>query len=135
LAGSFQQVDTNNILFSNRFANSRGYEDLFYSRMWKASANYHFPLLYPDRGVGNIVYLLRLRSNIFYDYTKVFSRDKLSTMPLRSAGTELFFDTRWWNQLAVTFGFRYSYLHDSHRAGLNNQHRFEFILPVNLIPE
>jgi hypothetical protein len=133
--GRFQQVDTNNIVFSNRFANSRGYSDLFFSRMWKGSANYHFPLLYPDRGFGNIVYLLRLRSNFFYDHTKVFSRDKQAAAALRSVGTELFFDTKWWNQLPVSFGFRYSYLLNNDRFGPANRNRFEFIVPVNLIPE
>jgi hypothetical protein len=132
--GSFQQVDTNNIVFSNRFANSRGYNDLFFSRMWKGSANYHFPLFYPDKGFGNIVYLLRLRANIFYDHSKVFSRDKQASAALRSVGTELFFDTKWWNQLPVSFGFRYSYLLDNDRFGPSNRNRFEFVLPVNLIP-
>ena len=135
LTGSFQQTDTNNIVFSNRFAASRGYNDPYFSRMWKASGNYHLPLLYPDKGVANIVYLLRVRSNVFYDYTKVFSADKFSTAAMRSTGAEVFFDTRWWNQLPVSFGVRWSYLLDNERFGIRDPNVFEFVLPLNLIPD
>jgi hypothetical protein len=133
MTGSFQQTDTNNVIFSNRFANSRGYEDYYFSRMWRASANYHFPLLYPDRGVANIVYLLRIRSNVFYDFTKVYSKNKQTTRDLRSVGTEILFDTRWWNQLPVSLGLRYSYLLDPEISGKANRNVFEFIIPIDLI--
>src|SRR5439155_26819344 len=33
--GSFQQRDTTNILFSNLFVNARGYDEYYFSRMWK----------------------------------------------------------------------------------------------------
>ena len=46
--------------------------------MWRLSANYHFPLIYPDWGFGNILYLQQLRANAFYDFTRVYSRDKTS---------------------------------------------------------
>jgi hypothetical protein len=135
LAAGFQQTDTANTLFTNRFAFSRGYNDRYFSRMWRGGANYHFPLLYPDRGFANIVYLLRVRSNIFYDHTRVFAKDKKSRSDLRSAGSEIMFDTRWWNQLPVSFGVRYSYLLDATQVGIRNPNVFEFIMPVNLIPD
>ncbi len=132
VSGAFQQVDTSNILFSNKFFLSRGYPDYYYSRMWRTSANYHLPLAYPDWGFGGIVYFLRVRSNLFYDFSKVYSRDKLNALNLRSVGTELFFDTKWWNQLPVSFGVRYSYLLDGERFGLN-RHQWELVIPTNLI--
>jgi hypothetical protein len=137
LAGAFQQTDTNSVVFSNLFSNSRGYNEVYFSRMWKAAANYHFPIVYPDFGFANIFYLQRLRGNLFYDFTKVFSRDKLQTDQLRSVGAELFFDSKWWNQLPVSFGFRVSHLLDD---GYTPQDRkgsnwFEIILPVNLIQQ
>lgn len=132
LSGSFQQVDTANVLFSNKFSLSRGYPDYYYSRMWRTSANYHLPLAYPDWGFGGIVYFLRIRSNLFYDFSKVYSRDKSSSLNLKSVGTELFFDTKWWNQLPVSFGIRYSYLLDGERFGLN-KHQWEIVIPTNLI--
>jgi hypothetical protein len=133
LTGSFQQVDTNNVLFSNRFSLARGYPDYYYSRMWNTGVNYHLPLLYPDWGFGNLVYFLRVRSNFFFDYSQVYSKDKIAHAALRSIGTELYFDTRWWNQLPVTFGVRYSYLLDQKYAAAN-RHVFEAIIPVDLLP-
>lgn len=132
LSGSFQEVDTSNILFTNKFFLSRGYPDYYNSRMWRGSANYHLPLAYPDWGFGGIVYFLRIRSNLFYDFSKVYSKSKSSSANLRSAGTELFFDTKWWNQLPVTFGVRYSYLIDAKQFGLN-KHQWEIVIPTNLL--
>ncbi|HZG99849.1 MAG TPA: hypothetical protein VEY32_02150, partial [Flavisolibacter sp.] len=134
LTGSLQQTDTSNVLFSNRFINARGYTDFYFSKMWRGSVNYHMPLAYPDFGIGNIVYLLRLRSNVFYDQSRMFSNNRKNTLDLRSAGTELFFDTKWWNALPVTFGVRYSYLLDSRLVGRSSPHVFEFIIPIDLIP-
>jgi hypothetical protein len=64
----------------------------------------------------------------------MFSNNRKNTLDLRSAGTELFFDTKWWNALPVTFGVRYSYLLDSRLVGRSSPHVFEFIIPIDLIP-
>jgi len=112
---------------------ARGYPDYYYTRMWNAGFNYHIPLLYPDWGFANIVYLLRLRGNFFFDYSRVRSRTGATNTALRSTGAELYFDTKWWNQLPVSFGVRYSYLLDQAFA-TSSRHVFEFIVPVDLIP-
>jgi len=130
LGGSFQQRDTTNIIFSNRFAGARGYNEYYLSRMWRLSANYHFPILYADWGFGNILYFSRVRGNAFYDFSKMYSRDKSATRDLRSVGGEIYFDTKWWNQYPLSFGFRYSYLLDNELAGPTQKSVFEFILPV-----
>lgn len=136
LAANWQETDTANLVFSNRFANSRGYNDYYFSRMWRLSGNYHMPLFYPDWGFGNLLYFLRVRSNVFYDYTKVFSRNKSATREQRSVGGEIYFDTRWWNALPVSFGFRVSHLLDADFSGRRpkGSNLFELVLPVDLIP-
>jgi hypothetical protein len=100
--------------------------------MYKVGVNYHFPLVYPDMGIGNIVYFLRVRANAFYDYTdlKYYRGDQ--HLQLRSAGGELFFDTKWWNEYPVSFGIRYSHLFDGELERLN-PNQWEFVLPVNLL--
>ena len=133
LTGSFQQVDTGVLTFSNRFSLARGYNDYYYSRMWNVGANYHLPLLYPDWGVASIVYFMRIRGNAYFDYSTVYSKDRTNSAPLRSTGAEIYFDTKWWNQLPVSFGMRYSYLLDAPFAN-GNRNRFELIVPVNLVP-
>ncbi|MDQ6610757.1 MAG: hypothetical protein M3Y85_13140 [Bacteroidota bacterium] len=137
LAANIQETDTANSTFSNRFANSRGYNDFYFSRMWRLSGNYHMPLIYPDWGVAGILYFLRVRSNVFYDYTKVYSRNKMNTAEQRSVGGELYFDTKWFNTTAVTIGFRLSHLLDNDFSGNrpNGTNHFEIIVPLDLIPK
>ncbi len=134
---AFQQTDTNNIVFSNRFPGARGYDDYYLSRMWKLAGNYHFPILYPDLGLASIVFVQRLRGNIFYDMSRVFSNSKTRSRDLRSVGGELYFDTKWWNQLPVSFGFRVSHLLDDgfYPRDKKGNNWFEFILPVNLLQQ
>lgn len=133
--GAFQQRDTlGEVVFSDRFPYSRGYEGLYFSRMWRLSANYHFPLFYPDWGFGNILYLQRIRANAFYDFTKVYSRDKTQTRDQRSVGGELFIDTKWWNQYPLTFGCRVSYRLDPDQFDGRKGAVFEIVLPVSIIP-
>lgn len=136
LNGSFQQRDTASIVFSNRFANARGFQDYNLSRMWKLGANYHFPIVYPDLGTANILYVQRVRGNLFYDFARAYSNDKLRSRDFKSVGGEMYFDTKWWNQLPVTFGFRISHLLTQGLLAGDNKGStyFEFILPVNLIP-
>lgn len=133
LTAAFHSRDTlQQYLFANNFPFARGYSAVDFPDMWKLGANYHFPVAYPDWGFGNIVYFLRVRSNVFFDYTEGKSRRTGMVTPFRTVGTELFFDTRWWNQQPVTFGLRYSRLLDNQFRGATNPDVWEFILPVNL---
>jgi hypothetical protein len=135
LAASIQETDTSNIVFDNRFSNSRGYTDFYFAHMWKLSGNYHMPLVYPDWGFGNIVYFLRLRSNFFYDYTRVYSNDRTRWKNLQSTGAEIFFDSKWWNELPVTFGVRWSHLLDNDfNVRPKGSNVFEFVVPIDLVP-
>jgi hypothetical protein len=103
--------------------------------MWKLSANYHFPLLIPDWGFGNILYISRIRANAFYDFTKAYSRSKKNTLDQRSAGMEFFADTKWWNQYPLTFGIRISRLLNNDLLTGKRGTYFEFILPVSIFPK
>ncbi|HZG23246.1 MAG TPA: hypothetical protein VEZ17_01640, partial [Chitinophagaceae bacterium] len=130
---AYQQKDTlNQRSFSNNFPFSRGYNSENFYRMTKAGLNYHFPLCYPDAGFGNMIYLLRLRANLFYDHT-VLRDSRLNSATFRSVGTEVFFDTKWWNQLPLSLGLRYSYLLNKDLFGARGSNRFEFVLPVNIL--
>ncbi len=133
LQAAYQQRDTlNQHRFSNSFPFSRGYNNESLYRMVKWGMNYHLPLFYPDAGFGNIVYLLRVRVNGFYDQTLV-TDNRLKQAFFRSAGTEFFFDTKWWNQLRLSIGVRYSHLLDRDLFGGSGRNRFELVLPVNLL--
>ncbi|MBX2921632.1 MAG: hypothetical protein KF746_05495 [Chitinophagaceae bacterium] len=133
LSAAFQQRDTvNQYRFSNNFPFARGYDAVDAPRMWKWAVNYHFPVVYPDRGFGQLLYFMRIRGNVFFDYAQAQSLRTRDIFSFRSTGAEIYFDTKWWNQQPVTVGLRYSRLLDSNIAGLNNPNRWEFILPVDL---
>lgn len=140
VSGAFQQRDTSIVLFSNRFASARGYLSYYNtdagSRLTRLSADYHFPLMHPDWGFGNILYFQRLRANIFYDHQMIYSNTKKSNAELRSVGAEFFTDTKWWNQYPLTFGVRVSRLLDNDPLqGLKSgSYVWELVLPVAIIP-
>jgi hypothetical protein len=137
--GGYLRKDTiGQLNFSSGFPFSRGYQAENLHEMFKWGANYHLPLFYPDAGFANIVYLLRLRANLFYDHTHVndfFSNGKPFEADFRSTGAELYFDTKWWNAAPVTFGIRYSYLLDNDLFGGAGKNRWELVLPFNLFDQ
>ncbi len=132
---AFQQhVKFQNISFSNDFPFSRGYQVENFYQMKKAGINYHFPIAYPDEGFGNLAYVLRLRGNFYYDYTQIndfyFNNGQPFNNTFRTTGAELYFDTKLFNEVAITFGFRYSYLLDQDIFGGRGHNRFELIVPL-----
>ncbi|HEY6976694.1 MAG TPA: hypothetical protein VH396_10425 [Chitinophagaceae bacterium] len=130
---AYQARDTaGKYFFTNNFPFSRGYDAIDLPRVWKIGGNYHFPLLHPDWGFGNIVYFLRIRANAFYDYTDAKSLRNDTHYKFRSYGGEIYFDTKWWNQQPLTFGIRYSHLLDNEIAGLQ-PNQWEIILPVTIL--
>ena len=130
---AYARRDTaNQYYFSNNFPFSRGYNSIDFPRMWRFGFNYHIPLWYADMGVANIVYLKRVRANAFYDYTQTKSLRSGTKFFFSTIGTEIFFDTRWWNQQSVTFGFRYSRLQNKEYRGVTKPNQWEFLVPVNL---
>ncbi|MGV8880385.1 MAG: hypothetical protein ACOH2A_15295 [Sphingobacteriaceae bacterium] len=136
LAGAFQQKDALGFInFSNDFPFSRGYAAESLRRMHKWSVNYLFPIWYPDAGLANVVYVLRLRGNLFYDQTRVsdaLNNGKPFQANFRSTGSEIFVDAKLWNQLPITVGLRYSRLLDPDLFGGQRANRFELVLPLSL---
>ena len=131
LNGAYQRRDTAGnytIAYTNDFPISRGYPGINFPEMYKWSANYHFPLVYPDAGFGSIVYFLRIRANLLYDQTHLGGLG-CATYLLRSAGVEVFFDTQWWNQLPVSIGFGYYRLLDNNQVGVGPNQR-QILLPI-----
>jgi len=138
VAAAFQQRDTlGNARFSNSFPFSRGYSAENFYRLWRVSGNYQLPLFYPDWGFGDIVYFLRVRTNLYYDYTHAmdfYTNGRVYNANFRSFGSEVYFDTKWWNQLAISFGIRYSRLVDPDFEG-RGPNQWELILPLNLLSQ
>ncbi len=134
---AYQKRDTLPDLFSKNFSYSRGYEALSTRRMYKFGVNYHFPLVYPDWGFANILFFQRIRANAFYDYTNARARVNglLTEIQSRSTGGEIYFDTKVWNALPVSFGMRFSHLLDKDLLNPLVRNRWEIIVPIGLIPD
>ncbi len=135
LEGEFQHRDNQHAYeFPDNFIYSRGYDPGTYSDIYRLAANYTFPLVYPDFGFAGIVYFLRLRANLFYDYSRSRTLHAQGYFPdyYRSAGAELFFDTKWWNEYPLTFGIRYSRLFDADPLDPSRTHLVELVLPLQL---
>ena len=128
-----QRGQENVISFSNDFPFSRGYTAENLHELNKIGADYHFPIVYPDAGVANTVYFMRIRGDVFFDYTRAhyyYTRTALTSSDFRSVGGTLYFDTKWFNQQPLTFGVRYSRLLDRDLFGGVGPNVVEIVLPV-----
>lgn len=115
--------------FSDNFLYSRGYDVPRRDEIWKFSANYHMPLAYPDWGIWGIIYLYRLRSNVFFDYSKAITPDQSEYY--NSTGLEMVFDTRLLNYYEISVGVRYAYLLNRNPyPDMEKQHAFEVFVPL-----
>ncbi len=132
-----QTYQSSNNLFnyslSDNFPYARGYSSYNYPTMYKAGINYHFSLAYPDFGIANIVYFRRLRANLFFDYNRIQGTftNEFRQYDLKSIGTEIYLDTKWWNQQNITIGLRYSRLLDYKTTGDQPNH-WTLILPSSI---
>jgi hypothetical protein len=55
-------------MFANNVSFPRGYRDIRSNELALLSADYFFPIAYPDFNISSLLYLKRLRADIFYDY-------------------------------------------------------------------
>ena len=98
ITAAHQQKGKDNVVgFSNDFPFSKGYSAESLDEMNKVGFNYHFPIAYPDAGIANLVYFLRVRGNVFYDYTHAndfYTNGTTFKADFRSTGAEVFFDTK-----------------------------------------
>jgi hypothetical protein len=136
ISGAYQHKGENRgIGFSNDFPFSHGYTAESLDNRNKFAASYHFPIAYPDAGFGDLLYIMRLRGNFFYEQTHAtannfFTDGSALKANFRTTGAALFFDTKWFNQAAISFGVRYSYLLDRDIFGGSGHNRVELVLPV-----
>jgi hypothetical protein len=102
-AGYQYQPDKGNPLYIPRqlLEGARGYDYQYRTRQQAAfKADYAFPLACPDFRLGSVIYLRRLRANLFYDAT-LNQADAQSGWTSQSAyGGDLLFE---WNALRFAF--------------------------------
>ena len=117
-----------NLLFSDIFIYSRGYSAITSEWIYRLGFNYHLPVAYPDVGAAGIAYLKRLRTTLFFDYSKAGIEDQEANF--NSTGIELIFDCNFLNVQPFSFGLRFALLLDEDPNHPGRDTRFEFFLPT-----
>ena len=56
--------------FLDNFRYPRGYGKLIHDQIHRISLNYAFPICYPDLALGPLLFIKRVKANIFYDYAR-----------------------------------------------------------------
>ena len=117
----------NDFRFSDGFQYSRGYHRVGSDKSFRVGVNYQAPLVYPDFGIAGIVYFKRLRTNLFYDFTRLTV--EAGSVDLRSTGIELIFDLEIFNVEPVEVGLRWSHLLDEDPLQPGLKYKFGFFTP------
>jgi len=98
--------------FNDKIRFARGYDDVpLNNEMLTLSASYSFPFAYPDFALGSVIYVKRLRANMFTDHSRtVFDLPEHSTV---SAGFDIIADAHLLRlPMPFEFGLRTVYLQD-----------------------
>ncbi|HEY8402418.1 MAG TPA: hypothetical protein VIK89_14215 [Cytophagaceae bacterium] len=103
----------------------RGYILQFNNRLYKTAIDYKFPLCYPDWGIRRLMYLPRIKANLFADYAIGYNRE--NRREYQSVGLEMIAET-YLLEFAAPFdlGFRYFFHPSTTFSGI------QFLVSVNL---
>lgn len=129
-----ERHDTKKYFHSNSAYMPRGYSDLLYEKYQSVSADYTFPILYPDFRVGPLIYIKRIFLNAFYDkaildqYIKIDENAYVKKAAIAdSFGIEIYSDTHFFR---TRYEFRLGY-----RVGVNKPGNVvfsSFLLSLNM---
>ncbi len=99
-AGYQQKREKDNLAYSyaDLIGLPRGFSDIDESDLLSCKVNYKFPLIYPDLSAGSVIYLKRVKMNLFYDFAcgwygpDAGHADEVMPLWYQSTGAELTFD-------------------------------------------
>lgn len=104
-----KELAQNRYQLSDNFGYPRGYRAPLNDGVYKFGMDYMFPIVYPDIGAWGILYLKRLRMNIFYDLGRFQFQNFDFPRDFQSIGADLYFDYTAFNLIPSSFVIRYSY--------------------------
>ena len=113
----FQKQDQTGWPFYNKLATPRGYYTLSSAQMLSTRAEYAFPLVYPDVNYCELLYIKRIRTNLFYDVASYDNR-----YWQQSVGIELGYDfhaLRLITPFELSFRYAYQLSEQSHFFEVN----------------
>lgn len=94
LSGSVQHQDVKRYYMSNLMSFPRGYNSFASKKLRFFSADYAFPIAYPDFNIGSLLYFKRFRLNLFTDVgqNSYYGKNALVTTNLFSYGIDIIAD-------------------------------------------
>jgi len=94
LAYQYQDLDNKHLYLPKQVIHEpRGYNYIFATRqMMGVQADYSFKLFNPDFSIGSLLYVQRVRSNLFYDHYRNQANKTASWTTQSSAGADLIMD-------------------------------------------
>jgi hypothetical protein len=104
----------NNYYFSSPLPFPRGYEYTIFERMTSASVDYRFPIADPDLAIGRMLYIQRLKGNLFGDFGQgqlTDDKNNLRKFGYNSVGADfsaIFNIMRF--QVPIELGVRFNYI-------------------------
>jgi len=105
---SYEKQIPDTYIFSSRINFPRGYDSFFRETLLFLSADYSFPIAYPDLELGELLYLKRIKGTLFYDWGKGYGGG--ATGYFNSAGIEIRGDLNVFSiPLDLDIGMRISY--------------------------
>jgi hypothetical protein len=81
-----EKQDPVRFILQSRASFPRGYSGIIMKEVGFGSADYFFPLLYPDFHLSSLLYLTRIRTSLFYDFARIPGQ---YVFTLRNGVTEL----------------------------------------------
>jgi hypothetical protein len=134
LSASFQKENLNNTYqFNDVFEYPRGFSYPINDNFKVFKTDYHMPLTYPDIGFLSILYLKRVRGNVFFDYGVGYV-DKINKSSVyNSAGIEILFDNVFLNVIPISFGVRQSFLITNDPNNLSRKTFLNFFFSGDLL--
>jgi hypothetical protein len=125
-----KELLSNDYLYGDNFIHARGYSVLNSDKEMVYSANYSFPICYPDFGFAGLIFVKRLHANLFFDggTSERFGKK----LKQNSTGGELIVTLSPLN-LATNFGlgFRNSYLLNKDYSNPATKSNFEVFFTMN----
>jgi len=102
LGYQYQSVDDKVLYLPKRIMDKpRGYDYIYQTRQHLAlKADYAFTIACPDWSLGSLIYMRRIRSNLFYDWSRNQAKKDAGWTTQSSAGLDLIFD---WNVIRMSY--------------------------------
>lgn len=121
----YQNKKSNFYSFTDIISYPKGYSEIFINKALSYAANYYLPLIYPDKSLGSILYIKRVKTSLFYN--QAFDLENTYGPSYKSAGFDLTMDFHFLNiMIPMDAGIRVVYLFE------NKKLRPEFIFAINL---